>query len=161
MGASTDIVKCVLRALPLAAAVFSGTVFAGADLWHHKALTPDLLQVDQAFALGSAERKAGGIEVTWAIAPGYYLYRKRLGFDVVTPADPSLIGAPVLPKGAPIHDELEGDDEIYRDALVATLPLTAGTAAPRRLRVRYQGCAEIGVCYPPVSRVIDVVQSPE
>jgi thiol:disulfide interchange protein DsbD len=126
-----------------------------AALWPHKnAANTELLPVDQAFALVSAERKHGTVEVSWSIAPGYYLYRKRLGFESEPAAQ--ALGAAQLPAGARLHDE-QGDNEIYRSDLVAVLPIRANAAAPQRLRVRYQGCADAGVCYPPQTRLIDIV----
>lgn len=136
----------------------SGSVFGAdaASLWAHKASAGDeLLPVDQAFSLVSAERRDDGIDVTWSIAPGYYLYRKRLAFSAEPAGAAQALGAAQLPNGTQTHDE-QGDNEIYRDTLVARLPLRA-VASPARLRVRYQGCADVGVCYPPQTKLIDIV----
>ena len=141
---------------PLAGIVFSGA--AGADgLWDKKrAGEPELLPAESAFQLVSAERTGDAVQLEWVIAPGYYLYRKRLAFESVAPAGTKL-GEAKLPQGANLHDEHFGNVEVYRETLRATLPLIHGKAAPQQLRVRYQGCADAGVCYPPVTRVVDVV----
>jgi thiol:disulfide interchange protein DsbD len=115
-----------------------------------------LLKADQAFRLIAAERDGDSLKVSWDIAPGYYLYRKRLGFQVAQPQGGKL-EAPVLPTGETVRDEHEGSTEIYRDSLQAVLHWPRGAAAPQQLRVNWQGCAEAGVCYPPQSRLIDVV----
>ena len=116
----------------------------------------DLLKADQAFQLVAAEREGDTIKVNWDIAPGYYLYRKRLGFQVAQPQGGRL-DAPQLPKGEMVHDEHEGTAEIYHGGLQAVLHWPREAAAPRQLRVNWQGCAEAGVCYPPQSRLVDVV----
>jgi len=114
----------------------------------------DLLPVDQAFALRVEAGSRDRIELHWDIAPGYYLYRHRTsakagpGFDA---------GALRMPDGEKKHDEFFGDVETYHRQLQATLP---GTAAPGTdtvtLEVRYQGCADAGVCYPPQKRTLEV-----
>jgi thiol:disulfide interchange protein DsbD len=114
----------------------------------------DLLPVDQAFALRVEAGSRDRIELHWDIAPGYYLYRHRTsatagpGFDA---------GTLRMPDGEKKHDEFFGDVETYHRQLQATLP---GTAAPGTdtvtLEVRYQGCADAGVCYPPQKRTLEV-----
>lgn len=109
----------------------------------------DLLPVEQAFAL-SAEAPARDLaEVRFAIAPGYYLYRHRLGLAAV---DNSMQLAPFsVPDGEPKHDEFFGDVETYRESLTLSqlLPELPASTQSLELEVRYQGCADIGICYPP------------
>jgi len=112
----------------------------------------DLLPVDQAFALDASAPTRDGIALRWRIANGYYLYRHRISVQ----ADPSFhAGALDLPRGASHHDEFFGDVETYRTQLQATLP-GAPTADTVTLKVKYQGCADLGVCYPPQTRRLTV-----
>jgi thiol:disulfide interchange protein DsbD len=119
----------------------------------------DLLPVDQAFALSAAAPQRDRIELQWKIAPGYYLYRHRIDVQVESggfAADPLQ-----LPRGERHHDEFFGDVETYRDALRAVLPGSAGAGAARIvLKVKYQGCADAGVCYPPQLRTIAIALPP-
>ena len=117
-----------------------------------------LLSAEQAFQLVSASRDADGLRLSWVIAPGYYLYRQRIAAEPVD--GDAKLAALVLPKGTPKHDEHFGDVEIYTTAVEAHLPVARGTAAPTRLKLRWQGCAEAGVCYPPITRVVDVTAAP-
>lgn len=133
------------RAVVLCAGLLAATTAAAA-------VDPDdLLPVDQAFAL-SAAADDDGIAVRWAIAPGYYLYRHRTkvasdaGFDA---------GALSMPRGTPKTDEFFGRVETYRGQLTARLPGTP-RAARTVLTVQFQGCADVGVCYPPQTRRITV-----
>jgi len=104
----------------------------------------DFLPPEQAFK-PSAELRTGGIvHVTWAIAPGYHLYRDRLVFDAPQ------VGVPALPDGVRKFDSnFNKEMETYAGQLAADLPLKADAKAPFVLRVGYQGCADAGLCYPP------------
>lgn len=125
-----------------------------ADPWQKRHEGPDLLPVETAFQLDGVSRDGNALRVSWTIAPGYYLYRQRLAFEPVD--SPAKLGAAELPKGVAVHDEHYGQVEIYRDSLSARLPAAGKSGLPSRLRVRYQGCADAGVCYPPVTRIVDV-----
>lgn len=118
----------------------------------------ELLSAEQAFQLVSATREADGLHFSWVIAPGYYLYRQRIAAEAVDGG--TKLAALVLPKGTAKHDEHFGDVEIYTTSVDARLPVPQGTAAPTRLKLRWQGCAEAGVCYPPITRVVDVIAAP-
>jgi thiol:disulfide interchange protein len=148
--------NAALLALVLAT-LLTGTATAD-SLWPSKnpGGSGGLLKADQAFQLVAAEREGDNLKVSWNIAPGYYLYRKRLGFQVAQPQGGGL-EAPQLPRGEIVHDEHEGTAEIYHGGLQAVLHWRKGTAAPQQLRVSWQGCAEAGVCYPPQSRLVDVI----
>ena len=115
----------------------------------------DLLPVDQAFALSAAAPQRDRIELQWKIAQGYYLYRHRISVQV---EGGGFVAEPLqLPRGDRHHDEFFGDVETYRTRLVATLPGRADAGAARVvLKLKYQGCADAGVCYPPQARVLTV-----
>jgi thiol:disulfide interchange protein len=115
----------------------------------------DLLPVDEAFVLQAEAVDAGHIELRWKIADGYYLYRHRMGAEALDAGfrvDPSGLQ---LPAGKRHTDEFFGEVETYRGGVTAVLPGTA-TAARTGLKVRYQGCADIGICYPPQTRTVAV-----
>ena len=114
----------------------------------------DLLPVDQAFALTASAPERGQIQLQFKIAPGYYLYRHR----TTVKADPAFNAAALqMPAGKKHHDDFFGEVETYRERLQATLPGAPTDAAGTiSLEVRYQGCADAGVCYPPQKRVVQV-----
>lgn len=114
----------------------------------------DLLPVDQAFALQAIAPSRDRIELRWEIAPGYYLYRHRTSVK----AGPGFnAGAIQFPRGEQKTDEFFGDVETYHSQLRATLPGRAEAGVETvSLEVRYQGCADAGVCYPPQKRTIEV-----
>ncbi|PPJ43080.1 MULTISPECIES: protein-disulfide reductase DsbD [unclassified Pseudoxanthomonas] len=118
----------------------------------------DLLPVDDAFVLTATAPARDRIEIRWKITDGYYLYRHRTGVD----ADTGFAAQPLqLPKGKAYRDEFFGDVETYRGELVATLPgrPAAGTDSVS-LKIKYQGCADAGICYPPQTRTLKVALPP-
>jgi thiol:disulfide interchange protein len=114
----------------------------------------DLLPVDQAFELSAKAPTRDRIEIEWKIADGYYLYRHRTDVQ----ATEGFTGEALqLPKGKAYRDEFFGDVETYRGRLTGVLPDAASAAADRvTLKVKYQGCADAGVCYPPQTRTLTV-----
>jgi thiol:disulfide interchange protein len=116
----------------------------------------DLLPVEQAFAISAEAKVRGTVELHFTIAPGYYLYRHRFGVAVVG-GTPELVPFQI-PEGTHKHDEFFGDVETYRLALTLTqdLPEIPADIDTLNLEVRYQGCADIGICYPPQRTPITV-----
>jgi len=113
----------------------------------------DLLPVDQAFALKSGLDASGKhIELTWDIAEGYYMYRHAFRFEPVTPG--LELGPPQIPAGKSYSDEFFGDVETYRDRVRIVVPLATAPGGEITLRAAFQGCADLGVCYPPTRREI-------
>jgi len=109
----------------------------------------DLLPVDQAFAMSTDVADDGQhVRIVWEIAEGYYLYRHAFKFEATAPD--AALGDPEIPPGKSYSDEFFGDVEIYRGRVSATLPVAQRPEqGPLQLRVAYQGCADLGVCYPP------------
>jgi thiol:disulfide interchange protein DsbD len=107
---------------------------------------PDLLPPERAFAFSARALDAGTIEARFAVAPGYYLYREKLRFTV----DPGALQSVSLPAGQWKEDAFFGRVETYRGDLVLRLPLEGAAAGARvTVKAESQGCADIGVCYPP------------
>jgi thiol:disulfide interchange protein DsbD len=113
----------------------------------------DFLPPDAAFRFGAGLPQADSIPLTWVIADGYYLYRDKISIESTTPN--VQIGKPVLPQGKSKHDESFGDTEVYYEVLEATLPVARAASSEKlsvQLKVTYQGCAEGGLCYNPITR---------
>ncbi len=115
----------------------------------------ELPPVDSVFQLSATAPARDRIELRWKIAPGYYLYRHRAKVEVLGSGFEA--GALQIPTGKKHHDEFFGDVETYRGELKVTLPGKAAVGTDAlALRVKYQGCADVGVCYPPQTRTISV-----
>ena len=121
----------------------------------------EFLPPDAAFRFGAGLPQADSVPLTWVIADGYYLYKDRISVESTTPN--VQIGKPVLPQGKPKHDEYFGDTEVYYEVLEATLPVAraaSSAAQPLQLKVTYQGCAEGGLCYNPITKEVTVELPP-
>lgn len=112
-----------------------------------------ILPVERAFELRPASWEGGTLTLGLDIAPGCYLYRNKLVVEAIEPASYGL-GPASLPAGEPYFDEHFGKVAIFRHAV--EIGFTPKSGAPRKLRVRFQGCAQDKVCYPMQTRVIDV-----
>nr|WP_233095098.1 protein-disulfide reductase DsbD [Alteromonas sp. IB21] len=109
---------------------------------------PQFLDVEQAFAF-DFNQKENTLKLTFDIADGYYLYRKQFKFV----AKEAEIGEPAFPSGVMIEDEFFGESEVFYDGVSITLPIeSAGSDGV--VKIRYQGCADAGLCYPPTVKVV-------
>jgi thiol:disulfide interchange protein DsbD len=110
---------------------------------------PELLEPDKAFRFAARLKDERSIEVSYQIAPGYYMYRDRFRFTAA-PADVRL-GDARLPEGKRHRDEFFGEVETYRGSLRIVLPFerTDAGAPAIALSAVSQGCADVGVCYVP------------
>ncbi|MCB5364667.1 protein-disulfide reductase DsbD [Pusillimonas sp. CC-YST705] len=114
----------------------------------------DFLAPEQAFKLSAAMASPAELDVHFAIAPGYYMYRKRFAFQA---DEDGLLGDPQYPEGVMVDDPTFGEVmEIYRQAVTVRIPLQASLPAGERITVQMtsQGCAEAGLCYPPANQPI-------
>ncbi|MEO7774416.1 MAG: protein-disulfide reductase DsbD [Steroidobacteraceae bacterium] len=117
----------------------------------------EFLPPDVAFKLTARAAAADKLEVNFIIADGYYLYRDKLKF-AVDGATPVGLGKPELPLGKKKNDEYFGDQVVYYHELEAKLPISRGSTAALTLplKVTYQGCADAGLCYPPITKVVKI-----
>jgi thioredoxin:protein disulfide reductase len=116
----------------------------------------DFLPADQAFRFDALAGGSDRVELNWEIAEGYYLYKARI--KVATTSTSAQLGAPQFPTGQFKTDEYFGRQEIYHHELRVTVPVARATggAFSLPLEVTYQGCADKGLCYPPVTRTVSV-----
>jgi thioredoxin:protein disulfide reductase len=106
----------------------------------------ELLEPEKAFRF-SARALDGAIEVKFAIADGYYMYRDKFRFSAE--GNPSVqLGTPQMPRGAIHKDEFFGQTETYRRQVAIVIP--AQGEGRFELKVVSQGCADVGVCYVPM-----------
>ena len=123
----------------------------------------ELLRPEQAFQL-TAKIEGNSLIAEYDIAPGYYMYRKRFKFNIET--ESANFANPIIPNGKVKQDEFFGEVETYRDSLRIELPflidgLSDGlvndlSLNTLRVKATGQGCADIGVCYPPLDQLLVV-----
>jgi thiol:disulfide interchange protein DsbD len=114
----------------------------------HAVVEADILKPEQAFRY-AISATADEIVVRWTIEPAHYLYRERMSYESRTPG--ITLGSAAIPPGTPHTDEYFGEMHIFRDQLEVRLPVTARPPGPisLALAIKSQGCADIGLCYPP------------
>ena len=116
----------------------------------------EFLDPDVAFVLDAAPAGPEAIEARWNIAEGYYLYREKFRFSAVEGSGATL-GEPGFPKGKIKDDEYFGPMEVYYGSVAAIVPVTHAGAGEVAVDVTYQGCAEAGLCYPPITRTVSLL----
>ena len=118
--------------------------------------SPEFLDPDVAFRLEATPEGPDQVRLRWVIADRYYLYRDRIQVKTTTPG--VVLGKTDFPPGILKNDEYFGEQVIYHGELSARVPLSraAGGAQPLALAVTYQGCAEAGLCYPPITKTFDL-----
>lgn len=110
------------------------------------------LPVDQAFVFDFVQQD-NTLKISWQIAEGYYLYKDKFKLAGVAVN----FSHPAYPAGMPYEDEYFGKTEIYLHQVVLTVPLS-NIDKDAVLKVRYQGCAKAGLCYPVQTKEIPLFQ---
>jgi len=137
------------RAACLGMAMLSAAVSLNAQ-----AQEEDFLDPAEAFVMSAAMANPTELQVHFRIAPDYYMYRQRFGFE----ADAPVAGEPIFPRGTVKYDPTFDEDmEVYHDQVTIRLPLQAGASQPLSLRITGQGCADAGLCYPPMTFTLQLV----
>jgi thiol:disulfide interchange protein DsbD len=108
-------------------------------------LADDFLDPEQAFKVEARMLQPGMAEVSFLVADGYYLYRDRI--KIV--AEGASLGEFQLPPGKVKFDEtFQKEVETYRGRVVLNVPVQV--SADFILKLGRQGCADQGLCYPPM-----------
>ncbi|EHK62792.1 thiol:disulfide interchange protein [Achromobacter arsenitoxydans SY8] len=109
----------------------------------------DFLEPEKAFVFSAQMTAPDMLELRFKVAPGYYMYRERFAI-AITPADATTLGEPVFPKGEVKYDPtFEKDMEVFHKDVAIRVPVAAG-GKPFTLTLTGQGCADAGLCYPPM-----------
>ena len=138
----------------LAAASSTSDLDAVLDQSHQNANNEDFLPPEKAFRLTATALGNDHVQLDWVIAPGYYLYRDRIKIA----DDGGQIGAVQFPEGQAKQDEYFGKQVVYHQELKVAVPLLRPATGARSLplHVTYQGCAEAGLCYPPITQALTI-----
>ncbi len=148
---------CILAMLGMTRSIFA----AQSDL----AIAPELLAAEEAFQVSAKMINANTIELHYIIANGYYMYRSR--FKFAGQNDSTIFHKAIRPAGKVKHDATFGRVETYRKSVRVLLPLShrvgrvvsgangmaISSAAEDdivSINATSQGCADAGVCYPPL-----------
>lgn len=130
-------------------------LLSGFDAVQEKPLPPD-----QAFQLDLQRGKANDARLRWNISKGYYLYREKI--KVFQEGKELKLNKP---PGETITDEFFGTTEIYRNPMQTPVYFRLREAIPgtqhgQTIDVSYQGCADQGICYPPITKTLVISDIP-
>jgi thiol:disulfide interchange protein DsbD len=107
----------------------------------------EYLEPEQAFPY-TATADENTLTIEWRAAKGYYLYKKRMGLAAATSG--VTVGEPVYPKGETHKDEFFGEQEVFRNTFKVTAPLKGARPGDTvAIKIKWQGCADAGLCFPP------------
>lgn len=103
------------------------------------------LPAEAAFQVQDLTRANKRVTVTWAVAPGYYLYQERITLRRPTGQVMLPLNGKLQAGTAAFREDLEpGFQRLLKDQVQLSWPDAGGP-----LKLTYQGCAEAGLCYPP------------
>lgn len=118
----------------------------------------DILEPEDAFRFDPSVAGPDRLQLLWGIAEGTYLYKDKLHIAIEGSPDVAL-GAfewpmPEIKKDSILPDGSTGDVPVYHRAIDLSVPLLRGSTAPTQITLvaKYQGCAERGLCYPPITK---------
>jgi thiol:disulfide interchange protein DsbD len=106
---------------------------------------PDLIAID-----------GNTIELGFRIIPEFYLYRNRLSVRIV--GDSAYAEKLMLPDGKIHTDEFFGEQQVYYNEVFGRIYVARASSEATELsvEVNYQGCADAGLCYVPLTEVLTV-----
>ena len=108
----------------------------------------EFLKPEKAFVFDFSQ-KGNKLSINVDIAPGYYLYKKQFKFS----SEQSTYRPIELPLGVEHEDEFFGVQQIYTEQLSFHVVLTQ-VNQNASFSYTYQGCAEKGLCYPPITKTV-------
>ena len=114
---------------------------------------PDFLPAEKAFRVEATwPANSKQLEIEFIPAKGYYIYQESLQFQIGTQPQKLSNIRPILPLGIEKFDEtFQKKMQIYKQPFIVLLDVKSETGKPLHIEVSLQGCAEAGICYPPMT----------
>jgi thiol:disulfide interchange protein DsbD len=109
-----------------------------------------LLPASEAFQL-NAQIVEDKVELTWSIASGYFVVKESIE---ISSAKPNQLGDAIFPQATPTVDAFLGNINIYRGEQSVVLPIFSENTSDLAFSVVFDGCADLGICYPPITKNI-------
>ncbi|ANI98703.1 protein-disulfide reductase [Polynucleobacter wuianus] len=136
-------IQSFLKAVITALVLFSAQVFASTDF----------LPPEKAFRVEATWlENSNQVELEFLPAKGYYLYQESLQFEVGSEAGKLYKIRPKLPLGVEKFDEtFQKKLQVYKQPFLVLLDVKPVAGKPIHIEASLQGCAEAGICYPPMT----------
>ncbi len=137
----------VLLSFPALAGLFSNDLGFGNQ-------KREFLPADEAFIVSLETAAQDQVNINFNIKDGYYLYKDKFKFRLHD--EKVSIKNVVLPKGDEKDDPLFGKVEVYHGAVTIPVQFARSSSQPLEIEIEvaYQGCAEDGICYPPMKKLL-------
>ncbi len=116
------------------------------------------LRVEEAYQFSAEVAGPEQLRLLWQIADETYLYHDKIQLRLIDAEGVSIgdygLPEPIVKQDALRIDGTIGELPVYYDGIELLVPLIrSDTAATTiELEVKYQGCADLGICYPPVTQ---------
>ena len=128
--------------------------FAGGASFSSSGNKTQFLKAEQAFML-QYEQKGQELILNFTIAPNYYLYKERFKFQVNN--GNAILGQAYYSLEPEWKDDAEfGRVQVFHQSLSITMPVKGNG----EILVRWQGCADAGLCYAPQEQLISLAGAP-
>ncbi len=115
------------------------------------------LRVEEAYQFSAEVAGPQQLRLLWQIADETYLYYDKVQLQLIDTEGVSIgdygLPEPLVKQDALRIDGTIGELPVYYDGIELLVPLNRSSTAATtiELEVKYQGCADIGICYPPVT----------
>ena len=119
----------------------------------HVFAAQDFLPPEKAFRVEATWlENSNQIEIEFLPAKGYYIYQESLKFEAGSQAEKLMNIRPSLPMGIEKFDEtFQKKLQVYKQPFMVLLGVKPVSGKPIHINVALQGCAEAGICYPPMT----------
>jgi len=114
----------------------------------------EFLSPDDAFKFDYQIVQQNQIRINWKIHPGYYLYMGMFEFKSLDKSN-NIIKVE-MPEGKKKKDEFFGDVDVYYYSTEADIFFEESIDDSHKIKIKYQGCADAGLCYPPIFKTISL-----
>lgn len=113
----------------------------------------DFLSPEKAFRVEATWiENSNQVEIELMPAKGYYLYQDSLQFNAGPETGKLYKIRPLLPLGVEKFDEtFQKKLQVYKQPFMVLLDIKPVVDKPIHVEVTLQGCAEAGICYPPMT----------
>ena len=138
MRLNSFVIKIFVLLLALSAQVFAA---------------PDFLPPEKAFRVEATWlANSNQVEIEFIPAKGYYIYQESLQFALGAEPGKLANNRPALPAGIEKFDEtFQKKLQVYKQPFMVLLDIAPILGKPMLAQVSLQGCAEAGICYPPMT----------
>ena len=134
-------------------------IFVGLCLLSLLCQGKEFLRPEEAFKV-QGKLTEQGLQVTFAVVPGYYIYQESLQVQAQVDNTLLTLNPESLPSAHEKYDEnFQKIVRTYTDNITLSFSLSKlPKQIPLNLEVQVQGCAEKGICYPPMTRYLQIMQ---